>query len=178
MEELFDLMTEQYWLTRHYLQLDRATEFHHLWPIAQDLLEHMAAERKDPIEMVCGPISTGARNVEMNLSIFKWTIEELLKGGKHIFNQLPFERAMRRIYTDTWLPHHPNEYCHPILDEVYNPLFQSKKIKLAYFIPGWKRSTGATWERDTLKNLRVKIVDLPDSWINDFENKQKTVAEV
>lgn len=103
-----------------------------------------------PISIVCGPIMTGGKgSPKENLIFFNWWIRELRRRGLNVFSQMPFEPHMQRIYRKTGVD---------ILEEFYRPLFTSGKIHSFHFIPGWRTSKGAKWERRLAITLPGAIV--------------------
>lgn len=82
-----------YYNKNHFEAMDRAREFNRLFPIAQTILEKLDR----PTIQVCGPISTGKHDIATNIRVFEGTIKKLLKEGKKVFNQTPFESVMGRL---------------------------------------------------------------------------------
>jgi hypothetical protein len=119
-------------------------------------------------DIVCGPISTGGvGSIEGNLKVFARTIDKLQETGHPIFTQLPYEEKIFS-FRERWRAENPSrseDYYMPILEEFYRPLFQSGKVKRAWFINGWESSKGARWERDELANLQVEVIDLGAGWV-------------
>jgi hypothetical protein len=56
-------------------------------------------------------------------------------------------------------------YCLAILDDFYLPIFQSGRISTAYFLPLWPTSFGARWERQTVCDCRIPIVEFLPEWL-------------
>ncbi len=107
-----------------------------------------------PVVQVCGPLSTGGRgNFAANMQVMNQAVELLVKQGKTIFDQRPFETPMRRILLAKNLP----GYDYDLLNEFYLPLFETGRIKEFHFIPGWQGSTGARWEHNQAKRLGIAI---------------------
>lgn len=122
-------------------------------------------------EIVCGPITTGGRgSIEKNLEVFEAVIGRMLRKGRPLFNQMPYETqlfALRRVWRpqESWMA---RSWYEPVLEEFYLPLFTAGRIKRAWFIPGWKSSKGAQWERDMLpRHNRVSLVDLTPAWVDE-----------
>lgn len=158
-------MPNRYWLEEHHQGVALATDFYELWPIAKSILSHMQRQGCSPIEMVCGPISTGRFDIETNNFIFQRSIEYLvIQQKRHIFNQLPFEDRMKAMY-QVWSQANRG-YCMPILDEVYTPIFRSGIISRLIFIPGWELSFGAKWEHSIAPKCGIQISYLPDNWFD------------
>lgn len=59
----------------------------------------------------------------------------------------------------------------PILEEFYLPIFSSGRIKEAWFIPGWRTSTGARWEREKLTAFGVQTVDIYEHQLDMYLTK-------
>lgn len=110
--------------------------------------------------IVCGPITTGGRgSAEKNIRAFEVTILYLKSQGITVFDQVPYESTLWTL-KDRWEKAGNPGYCMPILIDFYLPLYRSKLIYRAYFLPGWESSFGARWERKELADLGVEIVDL------------------
>ena len=120
-------------------------------------------------EIVCGPISTGGfGNAKTNFKVFNAAITRLIAEGHKIFNQMPFEGGLGRLRL-LWERERDNTgYCMPILTEFYGPLFETRLITLAHFIPGWESSFGAKWEHDELQKLGARIQYLSKEWIAEL----------
>ncbi len=116
-----------------------------------------------PVCMVSGPITSGGFNdLEKNLEVFGKTIIALQGEGKNIFSQLPFEDAMVRI----WKEWKEEGYCMPLLTKIYAPILESRFVKIMYFIPGWEKSFGASWEYKKCAKLGIARVLLSQEFIN------------
>jgi hypothetical protein len=126
---------------------------------------------KHDIHLVCGPITTGGRgSIEENLRVFDAVVTWLLEAGLPIFSQLPYED---QIFTlrQRWQAEDTarvGQYHEAILHNFYAPLIQSGRINRPWFIKGWQSSTGATWERQQFTDLKVKIVDLSETDIDEI----------
>lgn len=137
---------EPYWTEQDVVDVERATRFGELSVVAC----RITARMPPPVGIVCGPITLGGAGR---------TIGYLRDAGLVVFSQLPFESALfeikrsKRDGGDTQL-----------LGEFYLPLFRSGLIRIMYFMPGWQDSVGASWERERGLELRIAILDLPDSW--------------
>jgi len=118
-------------------------------------------------EIVCGPITSGGLgSVEKNLAVFNSAIQGLIIQGRPVFNQMPYEDALFRLQAEHERRHgrHPEDksYNPVVLEEFYLPLFQTRGFSRAWFLPHWRTSKGATWERNTLGGLGVCIVELSE----------------
>ncbi len=118
-------------------------------------------------EIVCGPITTGGQgSIEKNLEVFTGAIKGLIRQGRPVFNQMPYETALFRLRAehDERSGRDPNDktYNTVVLDEFYLPLFMTRQFSRAWFLPGWRSSQGARWERQTLSSLYVVNYDLSE----------------
>jgi hypothetical protein len=112
-----------------------------------------------PVAQVCGPISTGGLGtVAENTARLDVTIETLINEGEKIFDQIPFEEPISRICSER----NRDSYDWMILYEFYQPLFIKGYINKMYFLPGWQRSIGATWEREQAVERGFEIIDIQD----------------
>lgn len=140
------------WTNEDCMMLEVATTFENLNDIALKIITRMP----QPLGQVCGPISTGGvGNLEGNIAVFEQTIRKLKGEGRHIFDQLPFEKPMWRIIKTPYYrgPDH-------LLEAFYLPIFKSGYIKALYFIPNWQTSYGANWEHKLGKKLGIEIIYL------------------
>ncbi len=118
--------------------------------------------------MVCGPITTGGTgNQTHNFEVFNATLRGLERRGKKLFNQVPYEFGLRRL-AYKWEDEGNNGYCMPILTVFYARVFESGAVSEGYFIPGWRSSFGARWEREKLANENCAIHDLTHADIREF----------
>ncbi len=131
------------------LMLENATSFDELKDVALSVLKRM----EGPIFQVCGPMTTGGLgSLELNLEVFRKTIDTLKSQGKHVFDQLPFEDHMMRI---------KESGKSNLLEAFYLPIFESGMIKKLYFIYGWWNSRGSLWEHAEAKRLGIPRRYLP-----------------
>ncbi len=147
------------WTDDEKRELDSAKDFKQLSHIAISIISRMSGD----VHMVSGPISTGGvGTVEGNGKVFANVIEILItEQGINIFSQMPFEEKMVKLYRE-WFKNNPNEkYCRPILDDFYEPLFSSGKVKVLHFIYGWESSTGARWENESCERWVIERRYLP-----------------
>ncbi|MBI2474242.1 MAG: DUF4406 domain-containing protein [Candidatus Taylorbacteria bacterium] len=151
---------EKFWTQVEHAKLSAADGFSDMLDIAMDVLKRMP----QPVSMVSGPMTTGGASFEENLKKFGKVIEKLDKEGKTIFNQLPFQNIMLRLYNAWTGP----GYCMPLLTDFYQPIFKSGLVKTVYFIPGWEKSFGASWEHEQAKELGIERVYLSDEFMADL----------
>lgn len=130
------------------------------WDILEDMNDDFAPQ---PIAMICGPISTGGKGSRMeNLIVFSRAIQRVSAGGLIVFDQMPFEDAIGRIYKSD---PRQQELC--LLEEFYLPIFETGFISLLCFLPSWESSFGARWEHEQAKRLSIPIIYLADYYIKD-----------
>ena len=142
----------KYWTKKDALDAKRAKTFEELAEIALRIIDRM----QQPVEMICGPLTSGGLgSFEKNLKVLKKYIRLGGKSGLNIFDQMPFEPHLHRIWEES-AAKDPNE----LLESFYGTIFKSGKIKQLNFIPGWKTSLGARWERKTARKLKIKIADI------------------
>lgn len=108
-----------------------------------------------PIVQICGPMTTGGvGTVEGNMRIFELAIERAHNSGILVFNQLPFEITIKKLAKKRG----PKDgYFTDILDLFYKPVLTSGFIDTTVFLPTWRTSNGANWERElsTSHGLRI-----------------------
>ncbi len=120
----------------------------------RDIAFRVLSRMPQPIEQVCGPISTGGRgSLLANLIAFNEVIVELQAQGKHVFDQMPFEQPMQRVKAGLPLDQYPTI----LLDEFYLPIFESGLIQKLQFMPEWESSFGARWEHAQAERLGIEI---------------------
>ena len=147
---------ETYWTEEDCADVEKATEFGELSVVAC----RIAARMPPPVGIVCGPITSGGLgSTEANLAHFWCAIEYLRCRRLVVFNQLPFENALFEIKHSK-----RGDSGAQLLNEFYLPLFRTRLIHVMYFMPGWQGSVGASWERERGRELRIAILDLPDTW--------------
>lgn len=145
--------TKTYWKQNNLEDLEKIQSFSEMFSIAQDILSRMP----ERLGQVCGPITTGGYgSKEENLKFLSKSINNLQDQGIDIFDQMPFEETVHRLFEDGAL-----QQTHAdILNNFYLPLFSSGKITTLYFVQGWESSKGACWEHDKAKELGLSIVYL------------------
>jgi hypothetical protein len=150
MEIKISEVTQKYWTSEDFLELNQADTVASMYAIARRVIGRMPR----PIVEVCGPIASGGLgNPEANLELFNKTIQKLQDQALNVFDQMPFEIPMQQLKKKLA---HPSE----ILDGFYLPLFESKDISTLYFIPNWQSSIGSNWEHDLGKKLGIEIIYL------------------
>lgn len=136
------------------LAMQSVKTYAELGQIALKVLRKMReAIRPLPVGQVCGPITTGGLgSIEANLKNFGQWVRKLQSDGLAIFDQIPFEEHMFRI----WEANDRNDDS-TLLEDFYQPIFKSGLITTLYFIPGWAGSNGATWEHRQAVQLGMEI---------------------
>ena len=141
-------MGSKYWMQRHHEEVAKAKTFSELLAIANDIIDSMPG----PVVLVSGPISSGGRgSITENLKALEDNIFAMEMRGENVWNQLPFENKFSELAKGH------EGYFMPILEEFFLPIFKSGKIKKIWFMTGWETSTGATWEYEQAKKLRIEI---------------------
>ena len=150
----------KYWKFHNMLELKSAGNYSDLREIALDVLQRMP----QPVGEVCGPISSGGKgSIEENMKYFNETILKLIQQGYSIFNQMPFEIPMQKLKEKSGLS--KEDANRKLLEEFYYPIFDSKLIKIVYFMHNWKTSHGARIERERAIQRNIKIIDLPKNFL-------------
>ena len=148
-------------MPKDFQALRQATTFSEVGHIALDIQERYP----QPLGQVGGPISTGGLgSLEKNLAQFEKTILALEQEGKHIYNQMPLERAVFRIRQERGAGYKQLD----LLEGVYLPLFNSALLKTFYLINCWYSSQGTRWEVKQLVRRHVDIVELPQGYGQDI----------
>ena len=118
--------------------------------------------------MVCGPISTGGTGNQVhNFEVFNATLRGLERRGVKLFNQVPYEYGLRKL-AYAWEAAGNTGYCTPILTVFYARVFESGAISQGWFIPKWRTSFGARWERQKLKDQNCANYDMARADIREF----------
>ncbi len=120
-------------------------------------------EARWPIDILCGPMTTGGTgDLEVNLKVFRRALDLLRQEDYRLFNQMPFQPVLARLASA--LPHR-HGYCGAILTEFYFPLFETALeegyFRKAVFLPNWNTSHGARAERLYLRDRRAPIEEYP-----------------
>lgn len=128
-----------------------------------------APEEKGRLIQICGPISTGGcGSVEGNLIIFKNVIACFIESGYSLFDQMPYEQEILRIKEDRRAAGLFEEYDDTLLEEFYRPIFASGYIGCVVFMPDYKSSRGALWEKDRACEYDIATAYLPEDWNAQF----------
>ncbi|XOU94186.1 MAG: hypothetical protein ACNFW9_05070 [Candidatus Kerfeldbacteria bacterium] len=144
-----------YWEEKNFRDLKKTEKFIDLLPIAKSIINRMSK----PVAMVSGPISTGGLGFpEKNLKQFIRAIKVLYDSGVNVFDQTPFDDKMSEIKNNIW---NKDEYCMPLLEDFYLPLFRGGYIQEVFFLSDWQSSFGAKWEHDQCKIFKIKIHNFP-----------------
>jgi Domain of unknown function (DUF4406) len=142
--------------------LAEVNNFTKLADIAIEVLTRMKAEGHEIVQ-ICGPYTTGGLgSPELNGKRFDEVRETLVTRGFTVFDQMPFEGAIKRIKDSYNLP--AGEYCEDILEVFYRLVFQSGHISKFLFIPGWESSKGSRWEREVADKFGILCEDIPPEW--------------
>lgn len=170
--KIFERPNGKYWTIEDIQELEKVKTYKEMAAIALRILDRMPG----PKTQICGPISTGGKgSKEANIAEFNKAILFFSEKGENIFDQIPFQSAMEKLSKNV------EGYDERILTEFYLPLFESGKVTTFKFLPGWKSSRGAKWERKTIRRLMrrkafkesYKIVNLKPGWDNlRHSNKQ------
>ena len=147
-------------------KLNSVETFEELADIGIDILKQMSLSGK-PIVEICGPISTGGLgNLEKNLAFLESSIKIANKKGLQVFDQTPFEGAMKRLSIK-----YPKKdgYDVSILEIFYRKIFESRLISKALFLPDWQSSKGATWERKLALKLGITVEEYPIEWLSEIK---------
>ena len=143
-----------------------ANSFSELADIAIERLEESGKS-----VVVCGPITTGGLlSITKNLEVINITNRYLERRGYRVFDQVSFEITLQ-ILKDEWKKkngHNNGQYCMPILEEFYLPIYVSGLIYRGYFLPGWIYSTGAAWERNLFYELGIEVIDFSAVLFSNF----------
>lgn len=153
------------WMTEDISRLQEVKTFRCIARIALEVLGRFESHAV----MLSGPMTTGGKgSIEENFKTYRKGLAFLKHHKLPVFNQLPAESEFRRLWLD-WYNQGNRGYCWPILDDFYEPIFASGKIKSIHFIPDWQSSTGCNRERELALRFSLEIIDLPLNWETEFE---------
>ena len=114
------------------------------------------------VSAISGPISTGGvGNTAENLTVFSNVTEILIEENEiNVLSWIPFETKMHEFYLEWKKTSKDGEYCMPILEDFYQPIFSSGKVNDVHFIHGWESSFGSRWEHNLCEKLGIKKIYL------------------
>ncbi|MDD4412044.1 MAG: hypothetical protein PHR00_00080 [Patescibacteria group bacterium] len=143
------------WNDKYRQQLRKTNSFAECAQLAIEIIGKMPYPEK--ICQICGPISTGQNSFDQNIYNFAaainyFSIENFNSTGLIAFDQLPFESIIQRICQMNNHQDYP-----PVIEELYQPIFESGLIKSFIFLPGWKHSVGAQKEHDIIVGQKLPI---------------------
>ncbi len=153
-----------YYTVERVLAIKESQDYKDLLLVALDILEDMNDDfAPRPIAMLCGPISTSSKKSRReNLIVVSHAIQRVVTDGLIVFNQMPFENDMERIYKSG-----PELQGVRLLEEFYLPIFRTGFISLMCFLPSWESSFGASWEHEQAKRLKIPILYLAGLYMAD-----------
>lgn len=159
-----------YWEVSDYKLLYQVKSLEGLLDIAFKILRKMSTPYSRPVEIVCGPISTGGiltndgvADIQANKIRFYQTVKKLQKEGLNVFDQMVFQEAMEKIFLSSGLT--SPDFNKKLLHEFYLQIFESGFIKKKNFIHDWKTSWGANFEHDQAEKLGIEKIYLPADFI-------------
>jgi len=149
----------KYYTPERMLAIKESQDYKDLALVAWDILEDMNDDfAPRPIAMLSGPISTGGKGSRTeNLLVFSRAIQRVSAGGLIVFDQMPFEDDIGRIFKSD-----PTQQELRLLEEFYLPIFETGFINLMCFLPNWESSFGARWEHEQAKRLKIPILYLAE----------------
>ncbi len=150
-----------FWTKRDVREARRAKTFAGLSVIALRVVERQYKEACEVgsghVAIVSGTISNGGtlpiRKIRRNLRIFKRKIKELRALGIQVWDQMPFEEHLFRIRKLEGKKHDPED----LLVGFYLPIFSSGRVTLVFFLPNWRSSHGARWEKKMAKRYSIPV---------------------
>ena len=146
----------KYWTLDHLYAVFSMTSFREMGEVALEMVRGMP----QPVEQVCGPISSGGyRSIRANVEAFDATIRKLTQQGRVVFNQMPFEAPMQHLRGRSLLPLRKTKQ--KLLNDFYLPLFESGLVVKINCIDDWKSSSGARWEHWVTGRNGIERVYLP-----------------
>lgn len=150
-----------YWTEVEKSALLGVSSFDEAADVALIILGRMSKLGK-PIVQLCGPMSTGGfGTLELNMDHFRRAVDAAVDNGLTVFDQIPFQDVIVRL-SDL---RNSTEYNTDILDIFYRRIFESGHISKALFLPGWRTSKGATWEREFVSRLGLPVDEYPSEWL-------------
>jgi hypothetical protein len=162
-----------HWTEEHIAACNVCPTLRELSLIAIDMLKTLSVRAKGQhVNQICGPMTTGGLgSIELNMPVFRQAVNIAHERGLVVFDQLPFQDAMIRITDYFNLDHYPDE----IITEFYYPVFESRLITCAPFLPTWATSRGARMERERIEKVGgIEIVDYPVDWYEEAVRQAAT----
>lgn len=157
-----------YWDDELRLASQEASNFEDLAVVAGKILIKMYKENKDII-MIAGPMWSGPLGPKENLKRFEAATKAFVNAGYHVFRQMPFQEAMKRIQKE-----HGYEYPNKeLLEEFYGVVFATGLISKIAFIPGYSHSFGALWEYDECPKHGIVRKVLPKNYLKTLASGKK-----
>ena len=157
----------RYWTKDDIKKIQKADSFDDLVLIALNILKRMSLIDKSIVQ-ISGPMTTGGlNNLRDNFNRLNGAIIKLESFGFMVFNQIPFEDPLRKISQK--FSTNKKNYCFSILNIFYKKLFKSGYIKTIFFLPDWRSSKGATWERKLALNLGLDVQEYPKDLLLLFD---------
>jgi len=142
--------------------LDNIATFEDAAELAVNVLSRMNTTGKEIVQ-ICGPMSTGGLgNQKDNMIRFRLAIDRALDNGLMVFDQLPFQKTIIRLCE---AKAEQVDYDWEILEIFYKRIFESGYVHRALFLPGWDKSTGASWERNLVTKLGLVVEEYPVEWL-------------
>ncbi len=155
-----EMLNCPYWDDADRQAAENARNFTELAEIAIRILQRMKAINPEII-MIAGPMWSGLLSPEENHKIFEKATKAFVSMGYHVFKQMPFQEAMKRIQKD-----HGYEYPNKeLLEEFYGVIFATGLIKKLAFVPGYSHSFGALWEYDECPKHGIIRKVLPKNYL-------------
>ncbi len=115
---------------------------------------------KQPVVRICGPLRSGGLGYEKNLELFSKAKEALESRGFVVFDYFEGddEEYIKSMHFDT----------NTIMEEYHRPILESGYIQKAFFLPSWRESGGATWERNFIEEkTSIRVEELPAEWLEE-----------
>lgn len=163
-----EMLNCSYWDDFDRQAAENAKNFGELAEVGIRILQRMRKVNPDII-MIAGPMWSGLLSPEENHEIFEKATKAFVSMGYHIFKQMPFQDAMKRIQKI-----HGYEYPNKeLLEEFYGVIFATKLIKKIAFIPGWSHSYGCAWEYDESLNYGIIRKILPKNYLKTLASGKK-----
>lgn len=169
MPQLMNTLTHpvhfRFWNAALKRQLEVVQNFAELACVFVDVTGHLPGKAC----MASGAISTGGFGTKRkNMRVFERGVEVLEElSGLTILSQMPLEQKMGEL-ARSWFKRNPTAtYCEPILEIVYGTVMATHKIEAFYFMPGWRSSRGARWERRECPKWGIQIRPYPWNWYRE-----------